>query len=138
MFSYIEGNNTEGTKVEMTAPVLVDISNMTGPFCNSSFVMNFYLPKKNQANPPGSNLVSPVMWPSMKYSHVAIRRFGGMMEDNSIIAKEAAMLMNSLKGSEWEEAVMTAMKARKNGYSVAGYNSPFEIVGRINEIFFMF
>ncbi|KAK0593009.1 hypothetical protein LWI29_029128 [Acer saccharum] len=53
LFSYIQGNNNQAGKMNMTAPVLVNIlpSKSRGPFSfsnSSSFVVHFYIPKKYQ------------------------------------------------------------------------------------------
>ncbi|RWR86930.1 heme-binding protein 2-like protein [Cinnamomum micranthum f. kanehirae] len=131
LFAYIQGKNHQGTKIEMTAPVLIDISPSTGPFCNSSFIVYFYMPRKYQKEPPLSDQVHQERWPQHRYA--AIRRFGGFMNDSNI-PMEASALKKSLKGTAWESKVAS----RRSTYTVAGYNSPLEYENRINEVMLLF
>lgn len=119
------------SEIEMTAPVLVDISPSTGPFCNSSFTVHFYMPQKYQEEPPLSDQVHPERWPQLRYA--ATRRFGGFMNDSNI-PMEASALKKSLKGTAWESKVA----ARGSNYTVAGYNSPLEYENRIIEVMLLF
>ncbi|KAJ9710007.1 hypothetical protein PVL29_001467 [Vitis rotundifolia] len=133
LFAYIQGNNNQRAKIDMTAPVLVDIFPSTGPSCNSSFIMYFYVPTKYQNNPPLSAQAHQVKLPKHKYA--AVRRFGGFMDDSNI-PTQALALRRSLKGTPWETSIST--KNRALTYSVAGYNSPFEYENRVNEVIFWF
>ncbi|XP_010249234.1 PREDICTED: heme-binding protein 2-like [Nelumbo nucifera] len=138
LFAYIQGMNHGGTKIDMTAPVLVDIFPSKGPFCNSTFVVHFYVPQKYQKNPPLSDQVHPVKLPKHRYA--AVRRFGGFMDDSNI-PLQFVFLRKSLKGTPWESAI----SSRHGGgggepqpYSVAGYNSPYEYENRVNEVLLWF
>ncbi|CAA7396367.1 unnamed protein product [Spirodela intermedia] len=133
--AYIQGWNDQVAKVEMTAPVLVDVTPSTGGLCNSTFVVRFYMPQKYQNAPPSSPKVDPETWPGPHYA--AVRRFGGFLNDVDIPA-EAAALRNSLRGSPWKAATASEGGAGTSTYTVAGYNSPFELIGRVNEVMFLF
>ncbi|KAI6686756.1 hypothetical protein NL676_032669 [Syzygium grande] len=133
LFSYIQGNNKRGAKLDMTAPVLVHIFPSTGPFCNSSFVVHFYVPKKYQPDPPLSDRVRPVKLPG-RHSYAAVRRFGGFMNDSNIPTQVSA-LEKSLKAAKGNGGGTLRNHRRGTAwYSVAGYNSPFEYENRVNEV----
>lgn len=131
LFEYIQGKNEYGEKIEMTAPVITEVAPSDGPVCASSFVVSFYVPKKNQANPPPAAGLRLRRWAAR---YVAVRQFGGFVSDGSV-GEEAAALYESLAGSEWAAAVDRGRAADPAAaYTVAQYNSPFEFTGRVNEI----
>lgn len=135
LFDYIQGKNEYGAKIEMTAPVITEVSPSDGPFCTSSFVVSFYVPKKNQPNPPPAKGLHVQRW-GVRYA--AVRQFGGFVSDDTI-GQEAAALYSSLKGSSWASVISEGMKGDpKKVYTVAQYNSPFEFTDRVNEIWMMF
>ncbi|CAE5957716.1 unnamed protein product [Arabidopsis arenosa] len=138
LFAYIQGKNEYHQKIEMTAPVISQVSPSDGPFCESSFTVSFYVPKQNQPDPaPAENLRIQKWNPR----YVAVRQFSGFVSDDSI-GEEAAALDSSLKGTAWANAIE---KSKEDGgvgsdsaYTVAQYNSPFEFTGRVNEIWLPF
>ncbi|XP_020424963.1 heme-binding protein 2 [Prunus persica] len=101
LFEYIQGKNKYGEKIEMTAPVLSEVSPSDGPFCESSFVVSFYVPKKNQENPPPAEGLHLQKW---KTTYVAVRQFSGFVSDDSV-GEEAAALKASLAGTVWSAAI---------------------------------
>ncbi|KAF8080670.1 hypothetical protein N665_0929s0022 [Sinapis alba] len=138
LFNYIQGKNKYHEKIEMTAPVISQVSPSDGPFCESSFTVSFYVPKKNQPDPaPAENLHIQKWTPR----YVAVRQFSGFVSD-STVGEEAAALSASLEGTAWANAIE---KSKEDGgvgadsaYTVAQYNSPFEFTGRVNEIWLPF
>lgn len=119
----------------MTAPVITEVSPSDGPFCESSFVVSFYVPKVNQADPPPAKGLHVQRW---NETYIAVRQFGGFVSDANI-GSEAAALDESLFGTKWAAAIS---KSRGPGspstYTVAQYNAPFEFDDRVNEIWFLF
>ncbi|KAK8955652.1 hypothetical protein KSP40_PGU020515 [Platanthera guangdongensis] len=135
LFSYIQGNNKYGVKIEMTAPVITEILPSDGPFCTSAFAVSFYVPKENQADPPPANGLHLQIW-GIKFA--AVRQFTGFVQDSDV-GVEAATLYSSLAGSPWAAAVDKGGKSHPTSpYSVAQYNSPFEYANRVNEIWMLF
>ncbi|PKA62955.1 Heme-binding-like protein [Apostasia shenzhenica] len=130
LFQYIEGANLNSSRIRMTIPLLTSIVPDAGPLHSSAYLVRFYLPVKFQLSPPVPlpelNLL-PVRWPS---HCVAVRKFSGFARDNNIV-KEAEKLAVSLSRYPWANS--TDFLA-KNGYSIAQYNSPFRIIGRLNEV----
>ncbi|XP_078431601.1 SOUL heme-binding family protein [Wolffia australiana] len=135
LFDYIQGKNGYGQKIEMTAPVIAEVLPSDGPFCASSFVVSFYLPKINQADPPPADNLRTRRWAPR---HVAVRQFSGFVSDDAV-GEQAATLYDSLAGTEWAAAVDRARAAdpAAASYTVAQYNSPFEFSGRVNEIWLL-
>ncbi|KAK1414369.1 hypothetical protein QVD17_30113 [Tagetes erecta] len=135
LFKYIQGGNTYNQKIEMTGPVLTEIAPSDGPFCESSFLVSFYLPKKNQADPPPADGITIQKW---GLTYVAVRRFGGFVTD-SMVGVEAAALSASISGTVWSDAIKKSHAGEiTTEYMVAQYNSPFEFDNRVNEIWFRF
>ncbi|CAF2065565.1 heme-binding protein 2 [Brassica napus] len=138
LFDYIQGNNDYHQKIEMTAPVIVQVSPSDGPLCESSFTVSFYVPKQNQPDPAPAKNLHVQRWDTR---YVAVKQFGGYVSDDTV-GEEAAELETSLKGTVWGKAID---KSREKGgvgstsaYTVAQYNSPFEFLGRVNEIWLPF
>ncbi|XP_058761120.1 uncharacterized protein LOC131634464 [Vicia villosa] len=135
LFDYIQGKNNYQEKIEMTAPVLSEVLPSDGPFCKSSFVVSFYVPKKNQANPPPAKGLQVQRW---KPVYAAVRQFGGFVKDTDV-GEQAAALKNSIAGTKWSSAIDQSHRAgHASVYSVAQYNAPFEFDNRVNEIWFLF
>ncbi|KAJ4820731.1 Heme-binding protein 2 [Rhynchospora pubera] len=135
LFDYIQGKNTNNETIEMTGPVITQVSPSDGPFCASSFVVSFYVPKKNQADPPLADGLHLQKWGP---TYAAVRQFSGFVSDDSL-GEEAYALYSSLQGSNWASAVDQGRKADPtSAYTVAQYNSPFEFTGRVNEIWMLF
>ncbi|KAL3623613.1 hypothetical protein CASFOL_032429 [Castilleja foliolosa] len=126
LFSYIQGNNKERAKIDMTTPVFVEVQNKT-------YTVYFYVPQKYQSGTPLpqpiSSDVTQVKLPKQKYA--AVRRFDGFITDNGI-PKELDALKKSLQGTPYQRA------AALDVYTVAGYNSPFEPFNRVNEVIYFF
>ncbi|GKD51510.1 heme-binding protein 2 [Tanacetum coccineum] len=119
----------------MTAPVLTEIVPSDGPFCESSFVVSFYVPRKNQANPPPATGITVQKWGP---TYVAVRKFGGFVKDSDI-GVEAAALSTSLSGTIWSDAIKKSHAGEITiVYTIAQYNSPFKFDNRVNEIWFKF
>ncbi|XP_039060696.1 heme-binding protein 2-like [Hibiscus syriacus] len=133
LLAYIRGNNEEAVKMNMTAPVLVNIHPTTGGLHNLTYVVHFYMPQIFQRNPPRSAEAQPVELPPNKFA--AVRRFGGFMDDSNISAQISA-LKKSIKGTSWESNKRSGSRSMQ--YSAAGYNSPFEYENRVNEVMLWF
>ncbi|KAI4323122.1 hypothetical protein L6164_022752 [Bauhinia variegata] len=135
LFDYIQGKNNYKQKIEMTAPVITEVSPSDGPFCESSFVVSFYVPKENQANPPPAKGLHVQRW---KAVYVAVRQFSGFVGDYKV-GEEAAALEASIAGTDWAAAIKKSHRAgHASAYTVAQYNAPFEYDDRVNEIWFSF
>uniref|UniRef100_A0A0E0JFG2 Heme-binding protein 2 n=1 Tax=Oryza punctata TaxID=4537 RepID=A0A0E0JFG2_ORYPU len=136
LFNYIQGKNAYNETIEMTAPVLTQVAPSDGPFCASSFVVSFYVPAKNQADPPPAEGLHVQRWAGARYA--AVRRFGGFVADSDV-GEQAALLDASLQGTRWAAAVSDGRRADPaSSYTVAQYNSPFEFSGRVNEVWMLF
>lgn len=119
----------------MTAPVITQVYPSDGPFCESSFVVSFYVPKENQANPPPAEGLHVQSW---KTSYVAVRQFSGFVTDYNV-GEEAAALQASIEGTVWSAAIENSRGVDQTSiYTVAQYNSPFEFGNRVNEIWMPF
>uniref|UniRef100_A0A0D6QVY1 Heme-binding protein 2 n=1 Tax=Araucaria cunninghamii TaxID=56994 RepID=A0A0D6QVY1_ARACU len=144
LFEYIQGKNEKHAEIPMTAPVLTDIFPSRGPFCESSFVVSFYVPESFQESPPKAEEGLGLAETRWDVRYAAVRRFGGFVTDFNI-GEEAAKLQASLLGTPWEKAISKTKQGKKGKgdedpsvYSVAQYNAPFEYEGRVNEIWMLF
>jgi len=78
LFNYISGANVNKQKVEMAAPVSVDIYPAAGPACNSTFIVSFFVPFALQSNPVAPTDPNVFIRASPDRT-VAVRSFGGFM-----------------------------------------------------------
>ncbi|KAM4713247.1 heme-binding protein 2 [Anableps anableps] len=124
LFSYIQGNNQSKAKVEMTAPVTCRVVPGAGPACESQFTVSFYIPDDLQANPPEPS-DQDVFLEDRKEFTAYVRTYGGFSNEN-MKREELLKLLESLKrdGVEFVDAP----------YYTAGYDSPFKLTNRRNEV----
>ncbi|KAG8364785.1 hypothetical protein BUALT_Bualt18G0034900 [Buddleja alternifolia] len=135
LFDYIRGKNDNQQKIEMTGPVMTQVKPSDGPFCASSFVVSFYVPKENQQNPPSAKGLHVQKWGP---TYIAVRQFGGFVADEDV-GEEAAALYASVEGTVWSDAIDKSHPGDSaTNYIVAQYNSPFEFRNRVNEIWLTF
>ncbi|KAK4439011.1 hypothetical protein Salat_0235800 [Sesamum alatum] len=135
LFDYIQGKNNNHQKIEMTAPVITQVKPSDGPFCSSSFVVSFYVPKQNQATAPSAKGLHLQRWGP---TYVAVRQFSGFVMDDEV-GEEAAALYASIAGTVWSDAIDKSHAGdAATEYIVAQYNSPFEFKNRVNEIWLTF
>ncbi|XP_077148929.1 heme-binding protein 2 [Ranitomeya variabilis] len=124
LFSYIQGNNEKKVKVEMTAPVTTFIEPGTGPACESTITVSFYIPLDHQDDPPKPSEIN-VFVTERPQTTVYVRSFGGFT--NGVKNQEQILqLSECLKrdGKLFDESI----------YYTAGYDSPFKLLNRHNEV----
>ena len=114
---YIFGNNETSSKIAMTSPVHMDISNEGS---SMSFVMPSEYDINNLPRPNDAN----VKLHETSGEYAAAIEFGGFANDESI-KKYAAQL-----GKALEEKGIKAT----GHFRYLGYNPPYQLVGRKNEV----
>ncbi|KAF3849872.1 hypothetical protein F7725_019591 [Dissostichus mawsoni] len=114
LFKYIQGNNQNKVKVEMTAPVSCCVDPGAGPACESQFTVSFYIPPRSRAPAPRKP-----------------RRVCGAPERvHSLCQREELLkLIESLKRD--------AVQYVDHPFYVAGYDSPFKLTNRRNEVWIL-
>ncbi|XP_008311186.1 heme-binding protein 2 [Cynoglossus semilaevis] len=124
LFNYIQGNNQNKVKVEMTAPVSSLVEPGEGPACESRFTVSFYLPEEHQASPPEPS--SPEVFVEQRKEFTAyVRTYSGFSNEN-MKREELLKLLESLQRD--------SMPYVDKPYYVAGYDSPFKLTNRRNEV----
>lgn len=130
LFQYIQGSNEEGVSVNMTAPVLTGITPSDGPFCQTTFIVRFFVPVAFQEDipEPVSSLDLQVeRWDSPLY--FAVSEFSGFASDSNV-AQEGASLASIIDAA----GLSASLTPKGEEYIIAQYNSPYDITGRVNEV----
>ena len=125
LFNYIDGQNSEGMKIAMTAPVSNRIIAGEGPNCESNFTMSFYIPSDLQENPP-LPLDASVYIEERAGFQVASKRFGGFPNNDIEFTIQAAEL--------YELAVAEGLGVAAVPLWTAVYDGPNVITNRRNEV----
>jgi len=114
---YIFGGNEANTKISMTAPVQMDINDSVSTM---SFVMPSAYSKEDLPKPNDPN----VLIKNTSEEYLAVIRFGGYASDKDL-RFYSEKLQNLLK----ENGISSF-----GNYRFLGYNPPFQLIGRRNEI----
>ena len=111
----------------MTAPVMVDVAPGAGPNCDSNFTVSFYVPAANQAAPPLPS--NPLVFLSKRPARkVYVSVYPGYTNDKKVVAAASALA---------EALVADGIAVTpSSGFTSAGYDSPFNILNRHNEVWF--
>jgi hypothetical protein len=114
---YIFGGNEQKQQIAMTAPVHME---MTDTASSMSFVMPAKYTKDQLPRPDNAE----VRLQTVPAEHVAVLRFGGFASDRKI--------------SKYSEKLRRALDAQSIRYTgnfrYLGYNPPFQLFGRRNEV----
>ena len=127
LFKYISGENSSGSKIPMTCPVAVKIQPSQGPACESTFLTHFYVPMQYQNNTPtptGED-VALVEYPAFK---AFVLSYSGFNSDEKLL-ESATKLATQLEKDGVDHV--------KEYYYYAGYDSPYRLFNRHNEVWFV-
>ncbi|XP_070560426.1 heme-binding protein 2-like [Ptychodera flava] len=126
LFKYIQGNNVKEQKIAMTAPVTMHVKPGAGPACENTFTMSFFVPKEYHDDPakPKAEEVFLTEFPKRQ---VYVRSFSGFSNEEKWLS-EAQKLAESLGDKD---------DFHKDFFYTAGYDSPFKLFNRRNEIWFI-
>ncbi|TWW70121.1 heme-binding protein 2 [Takifugu flavidus] len=128
LFKYIAGANEEGKKVEMTAPVLMEMEDVDRPFWETVvYPMSFLLPAEHQENPPKPT-DSNVKLRTFPKMNVYVLSYGGWM--TSLNEKSKAKALSKALDD-------AGAKYIKGKHYAAGYNSPMTLFNRHNEVWYV-
>ena len=127
LFNYISGENTAKAKIPMAAPVATKIVPGRGPAHESNFTVLFFTPFAYQNNTPTPTNpeLALVDLPAITAYVVS---FGGYENDRSL--QEYATDLTDRLNEDRVDYV-------KDFYFTAGYDSPYRIIGRHNEVWFL-
>ncbi len=131
LFDYISGANEDTKSVDMTAPVLTEVSPGAGPNCNTTFKVSFFVPFEYQPpnNPPPKPTSPLVFTETIPAQKVAVKSFGGMAKEQKMIS-ETALLEEEIQKSKNLEKDPNAGES----WWAAGYDPPFRVSDRHNEV----
>lgn len=116
--SYIFGKNKSNEKIAMTAPVIYHADSIS----TLSFVVPRSKTEESMPVPIDSNLTFVVQAPKL----LAVLDFGGFINDEKLAARMAELKKAVLK---------EGFQIKGKGYFF-GYNPPWQLIGRKNEVAF--
>lgn len=126
LFAYISGANSDSTSIAMTAPVTVQVVPGPGPTCGSNFSVSFFC----ASPPPPAPTSAQLFVRTVPAQDVYVSVYGGWADEKRVI-QHARELADALASA----GVDTVSLA--DGFTTAGYDSPFRVVDRHNEIWFV-
>ncbi|XP_012673172.2 heme-binding protein 2-like [Clupea harengus] len=127
LFKYIQGENETKEKVEMTAPVTCRVEPGAGPACETTFTVSFFIPEQNQADPPKPT--SPEVFIENRPEFTAfVRTYGGFTNEQTV-REEYLKLAESLRRD--------GVQFREEPYYRVGYDPPFKLTNRRNEVWLL-
>ena len=136
LFHYIQGANSDGAKIPMTAPVKVTLTPGDGPFCDTNFTVSFFVPydgdgvSSTQIDPPEPTDPTVFVEEDAEGFAAFVRSFGGWTNEEKLIAQAESL------GEDLESDGLDDVGDREH-FVFAGYDSPFRIFGRHNEVMFL-
>lgn len=113
---YIFGGNEESEEIAMTSPVEMEM--------NDSITMKFMVPKKYTIEDVPKPDNSSIAFKKEPKKYLAAIRFGGFADDAKI-QHHIELLKELLKNKGIKH---------QNNFSFLGYNPPFQVINRTNEI----
>lgn len=129
LFDYISGANKQKVKIPMTVPVVVEIQAGPGPFCASNFTENFFVPFKYQENPPEPT-DEKVFISTFEEHCQYVASYSGMSNE-TVVKQMAIKLATAL------DKAGLGSTYYNDDYFFAGYDSPFQLLNRHNEVWFL-
>eukprot|EP00884_Botryococcus_braunii_P000677 jgi/Botrbrau1/1060/Bobra.0076s0026.1 len=125
LFHYISGDNADQAKIDMTAPVLAEVVPGDGPFCRSNFTVSFFVPPQLADTVPEPT--NPDVYISkLPAQRVFVLQFGGFLVDDFTLSSKASALTEAVKADGFEII--------EDKFFTAGYDPPFRLTNRHNEI----
>lgn len=129
LFRYISGANAGSVKVKMAAPVQVRVVPGAGPTCNTTFRVSFFVPFADQADPPAPTDAS-VYVDKQPAARVATLSYPGYVRSFAEDIRPQLQRLLGLLQYHGLDGFDT------NQYATAGYDSPFSLGKRHNEVWF--
>jgi len=128
LYKYIDGNNLEEEKINMTAPVAAQFFPEEGfRTAEKNFTVAFFLPFAYQKDPPKPRDRAIVTHPSPKGT-LYVKEFGGFATEQGVL-KEAAALASDLEAAGKE--------VNKEWFYFASYDPPYRVTKRHNEVWML-
>ncbi|XP_030833519.1 heme-binding protein 2-like [Strongylocentrotus purpuratus] len=110
----------------MTVSVATRVIPGQGPACESNFTVSFYIPAEHSANPPAPS-DSNVFFSTIPAHRAYVKSFGGFASQDDWIQA----------GAELGRALDASHPYDSSYHYTAGYDSPFTIFNRHNEVWFV-
>lgn len=129
LFAYISGDNEQGQKIEMTAPVLTHVAPGAGPFCKSTYSVSFFVGEAGTPTPRPNSEDVYVRDAGAATLFVASK--GGFVVDDYSVAALATGLKEALERDGIEPH---SRHRSEEGFFVAGYDPPFRLSNRHTEV----
>jgi len=129
LFKYIQGENVKKVKIAMTVPVTATIQPGPGPVCASNFTYSFFVPFDYQSDPVPPT-ASDVFLDKQNLGCVYVAVYSGFSDYKKVV-KNVKDLTEALDKAGLKGTYRTDM------YFTAGYDSPFVILDRHNEVWLM-
>ncbi|XP_051560811.1 heme-binding protein 2 [Myxocyprinus asiaticus] len=127
LYHYISGDNKEGVKFELTAPVLVEVPEERKMWEPAIYTLSFLLPSAYQERPP-TPTNDKLYFSDMPDMDVYVRCYGGWML--SITSQLHAHLLT--------KALLRANAQYNHTHHYAvGYDSPLKLLNRHNEVWYV-
>ena len=122
-----QGENEAQAKIPMAAPVTVRIKPGAGPACEQDFVVSFFVPFADQASPTPATSPDIYIEEREQMDTVYVASYGGWSREDDVISN-AKKLADALQKA--------GMAFDDSEFFYAGYDSPFRILRRHNEVWF--
>ncbi|KAK4468451.1 hypothetical protein MN116_007656 [Schistosoma mekongi] len=126
LFRYISKKNEQKTKVPMTVPVTIESKPDHISVMKRCFTMGFYIPEAFQSNPP-TPVEEGVFIETRPAMKIYCCRYSGFSNDDEV-------MINARKLGENLDRL--GLKYTPDPFYFAGYDSPFRLLNRRNEIWF--
>ncbi|CAL4144098.1 unnamed protein product, partial [Meganyctiphanes norvegica] len=128
LFNYIDGQNDQGMKLDMTSPVTNFVQPDDDQNTSFNFTMSFLIPEVHISDTPVPINSEVFIEERPDLPSVLVREFPGFAHDVDFI-HQAAELASDLQAAGEEDINMDTCY-------LVGYDAPFVIVNRKNEVWF--